>query len=157
MAECPAIDDAPDHPAPGASPCAAFAPSPAPPPAPVPRTFCVKCAADLTPLPSVARFCNRCGSPLPARVFSPPPPQPPGPPTFPFRPPQILIAYARALFNLGSRYETALGSRRNLEEAARCYWKAARLSHAAAHTAANTPVDPDAPPPFASVHRSYPS
>jgi TPR repeat protein len=49
-----------------------------------------------------------------------------------FHPPQFLLAYARALFNLGWRYETAVGSKRNLEEAARCYQKAARLSVAAA-------------------------
>jgi hypothetical protein len=50
----------------------------------------------------------------------------------PFQPPVIVLAYAKALFNLGYRYETAVGSRRNLEEAARCYWKAARLGDSAA-------------------------
>ena len=94
---------------------------------------------------------------LPAPRPPPPRPQPNrcNPRNRPRRPhsapPEILIAYAKALFNLGCRYETALGSRRNLEEAARCYWKAARLSHAAAQA----PANPDAPPPFASVHRSY--
>jgi TPR repeat protein len=91
-----------------------------------------------------------------------------------FASPLILLAYGRALFNLGSRYETAVGSRRNVEEAARCYWKAARLGDAAArgrYGAASlgvdsTPHDPpplpqlpadfvEPPPPFATVYRPY--
>ena len=31
-------------------------------PGPTPRIFCVKCAADVTPLPPAAKFCNRCGA-----------------------------------------------------------------------------------------------
>lgn len=78
--------------------------------------FCVKCAADVSALPQAARFCYRCGSRL-TDSRSPDP----------LLPPQILIAYARALLNLGWRYETAIGSQRNLDEAARCYEKAGRL------------------------------
>lgn len=40
----------------------------------------------------------------------------------------ILTGYANALFRLGLRYESALGATRNVEEAARCYDKAARLT-----------------------------
>ena len=39
----------------------------------------------------------------------------------------MLVAYAKSMFGLGWRYEHAVGSRRNLAEAARCYGKAARL------------------------------
>ena len=44
----------------------------------------------------------------------------------------MLLAYARSMFGLGWRYEHAIGSRRNLDEAARCYTKAARLGDPAA-------------------------
>lgn len=78
--------------------------------------FCVKCAVDLSALPHAARFCNRCGIPLLRHTEADDPT------------PLILVGYARALFSLGRRYETAIGSRRNLDEAARCYAKAARLA-----------------------------
>jgi TPR repeat protein len=39
----------------------------------------------------------------------------------------IVMGYARALFRLGSRYESGLGASRNTNEAHRCYFKAARL------------------------------
>jgi hypothetical protein len=117
------------------------------------RIFCVRCAADLTPLPPVAKFCNRCGSSLPEHFHRQPLAQAAVPevavpvPVIPLRPSDILLAYARALVNLGWRYESAVGSRRNLEEAARCYWKAARLDHAAAQISVEA-----VPPPLASVH-----
>jgi hypothetical protein len=137
-----------------------------------PPVFCVKCAADVSVLPPAARFCNRCGAALPERLGhaarypgaqSSPPPLPPEP----FQPPLILLAYAKALFNLGWRYETAVGSRRNLEEAARCYWKAARLGDAAARGRFGPGADHSCPlpcmlpaeivvdssPPFATVYR----
>src|SRR5688500_5275645 len=90
-----------------------------------PPVFCSHCAADVTALPPAARFCNRCGSDLPHRHPSrsgalPPIPDAPvqiNPPAEP--PPLILLAYARAMFNLGCRYETAVGSHRNMQEAAR--------------------------------------
>jgi TPR repeat protein len=88
--------------------------------------LCVKCAADVSALPKAARFCNRCGTRLLDHADQYPPP------------PLILLAYAQALFNLGRRYETAIGARRNLDEAARCYAKAARL----------------AAPPFAALYPS---
>ena len=142
------------------------------------RVFCARCAADLSALPARARYCNRCGSPLPEPARSThaagfasvavPPSLPPEP----FQPPLILLAYGRALFNLGYRYETAVGSRRNLLEAGRCYSKAARLGDAAALArygaeATDRPLLPYLPPPlpagaaafgeptppFATVHR----
>ena len=122
---------------------------------------CVRCAADLTRLPPPARFCNRCGSPLPQRQPLPVAATGLAPPALPFDPPRILLAYARALFNLGWRYETAVGSRRNLEEAARCYWKAARLGDAGARLRFEQPANPNDPihpvPPFAAVHAPPPA
>lgn len=124
---------------------------------------CVKCATDVTRLPATARFCNRCGSPLPARGGQPllPAATSVAPPALPFDPPQILLAYARALFNLGWRYETAVGSRRNLEEAARCYWKAARLGDAGARLRFEQPPNANDPvlpvPPFATVYAPPPA
>ena len=128
-----------------------------PPPLPAFATpagpvFCHRCSADVARLPPAARFCNRCGSVLPA-------PPSPSPAAAPQRaetcepPPDILLAYARALFNLGCRYENAVGSRRNLAEAARCYWKAARLGDAPAAgrfppSAFEVPVLPYLPPPL---------
>ena len=151
-----------------------------------PSVFCAHCAADVTALPVAARFCNRCGSALPSRRVAPaslpPPPsataggiesQIPSPE--PTRPPLILLAYAKALVNLGHRYETAIGSQRNLEEAARCYWKAARLGDLTARErfgADSLATDPlpyqpvaspgdsrayrDPAPPFASAHAPSP-
>jgi TPR repeat protein len=147
-----------------------------PPPVPpgLHPIHCLRCAADLSSLPAVARFCNRCGVALPAsfaanaNAVSRPPPLPQL-----FAQPLILLAYGRALFNLGWRYETAIGPRRNVEEAARCYWKAARLGDAAARErygaglleAGQSSHDPpplpplpvdfvEPPPPFATVYRS---
>ena len=42
----------------------------------------------------------------------------------------IMLAYANAMLNLGWRYEHGRGAMRNVEEAARCYAKAGRLSEA---------------------------
>ena len=144
-----------------------------------PPIFCFHCAADVTALPPVARFCNRCGSDLPKWFHGKPmpslpipdPPIPTNPPAE-LPPPLILLAYARAMFNLGCRYETAVGSQRNMQEATRCYWKAARLGDAAARErydahamaspalayhpaalAAGTLPVRDPSPPFATVYR----
>ena len=97
--------------------------------------YCANCAADVTHLPPFARFCHRCGFQLPADVGDralPGLPEPVEHRAVPyarlfFPPSLILLAYGKALFNLGFRYETAIGSRRNQEEALRCYGKAARL------------------------------
>ena len=132
---------------------AANRPPPLPPIAAMaPPVFCLKCAADVSRLPPTAGYCNRCGSPLPTR---PSPARPAAPQNFeaPVPTPAILVAYARALFNLGCRYESAVGARRNLDEAARCYWKAARLGDAAsagrfAPQALAVPVLPYPPPPL---------
>lgn len=50
----------------------------------------------------------------------------------------ILRGYASALYRLGWRYESANGATRNLDEALRCYGKAARLNRSEA--AGETPV-----------------
>ena len=151
-------------------------PSPLPPflPAAAP-VFCVRCSADVARLPPTARFCNRCGLPLPDHVHrtaaavaeAAVPPEPVLPMGELVPPSAILLAYARALFNLGCRYERAVGSRRNLDEAARCYWKAARLGDAAAASQFDPqaleipilpyrppplPPGPSLPPPLATVH-----
>jgi len=130
---------------------------PATTPGPFPRVGCPKCGADLSLLPKVARFCNRCGAALAEGAFAglaAAPSAPSEKPTGPWfcRPrwlfnlwfacvdcdtgitrsasagrSAVLLAYGKSLFNLGWRYEHAVGARRNLSEAARCYWKAARL------------------------------
>jgi hypothetical protein len=140
--------------------------------------YCSNCAADLTHLPPVARYCHRCGFHLPADVADRVLPGLPErveqcavPYARLFFPPSlILLAYGKALFNLGFRYETAIGSRRNQEEALRCYGKAARLGDpsavgrlaewegcAFAHPAPNHPApdlappDHPSPPPLPSI------
>ena len=154
---------------------------PAPPGPASASVFCGRCTANLSLLPPTARFCSRCGLPLPQAISqSDAVPRTGNVATplssaedEPFHPPLILLAYAKALFNLGNRYETAIGSRRNLEEAARCYWKAARLGDAAARERVDAQqAEPDAlpykpprlalsqslivrdpSPPFAAVYR----
>ena len=68
----------------------------------------------------------------------------------------VLLAYGKSMFNLGWRYEHAIGGRRNLTEAARCYWKAARLGDpsAAGRLGGDTSADPtsDEALPFATTH-----
>jgi len=149
-------------------------------PLPVRPVFCQGCASNLSALPAMARFCNRCGRAVPEgfSAMKEPPAEPEttiASTAESFPRPLILIAYGRALFNLGVRYETAVGSRRNVQEAVRCYWKAARLGDEAARDRCSAyavpalPADllPAAPPPlpyasaqfrdpsppFATVHR----
>jgi len=110
--------------------------------------YCSRCAADLTSLPLEARFCNRCGVALPEQTELPATAA-----AEPFQPPLILLAYAKALFNLGWRYESALGSRRNLREAERCYCKAARLGDVAALSRRGQPTVRPSVPPLASVYQ----
>jgi TPR repeat protein len=45
---------------------------------------------------------------------------------------EMLLGYANAMYRLGWRYETGLGTGRNVEEAIRCYFKAAKLGNPAA-------------------------
>jgi hypothetical protein len=111
---------------------------------------CPTCYRDMTRVASVARFCPTCGAQLPPRNaegFLVPPEE--SSPLFPAyralrdelaekltgESPQaatslIILAYANALLNLGWRYEHGRGILRNVEEAARCYAKAGRLSEA---------------------------
>jgi len=134
---------------------------------------CPVCAADLTSLPRVARFCHHCGSPVSIsklarqQLLHRPKPCPPAGPLFSrprwlfnlwcactdsdpettsfIRRSKVLLAYGKSMFNLGWRYEHAVGARRNLHEAARCYWKAARLGDplAAGRLGRETVADPD--------------
>jgi hypothetical protein len=111
---------------------------------------CPTCYRDMTGVGVVARFCPTCGAQLPPRNaegFLIPPEE--SSPLFPVyralrdelegkltdASPQaasslIILAYANALLNLGWRYEHGRGILRNVEEAARCYAKAGRLSEA---------------------------
>ena len=111
---------------------------------------CPTCYRDMTGVAVVARFCPTCGAQLPPRNaegFLIPPEE--SSPLFPVyralrdelegkltdASPQaasslIILAYANALLNLGWRYEHGRGILRNVEEAARCYAKAGRLSEA---------------------------
>ena len=116
------------------------------------KTFCPTCAADLTHLPPIARFCHRCGNRLPEALAVrgvPRGAQEPAGQFIPFAavapPPLILFAYGKAMFNLGLRYETAVGSSRNVEEAFRCYQKAARLGDMSAVQRLATPPPLPAP------------
>jgi hypothetical protein len=148
-------DDAPADPVPPPIP-ASHTPStqsPGDPSAPVdmPRLVaCPTCHADMTAVPAVARFCPKCGVQLPPRDaagFLIPPEE--SSPLYPVykslrdelqskladEAPQqatslIILAYANALLNLGWRYEHGRGLWRNVEEAARCYAKAGKLSEA---------------------------
>ena len=102
---------------------------------------CPACRADLVLLPSTARFCSRCGEPLapPLRPGYAPraarwlwnlwcacPDADVDVPAWAGRS-SVLLAFGKSMFNLGWRYEHAVGARRNLDEAERCYGKAARL------------------------------
>src|SRR5687768_17274862 len=114
----------------------------APPPmlsAPAAPT-CPHCQADLDRLPPTARFCARCGGSIKDLRRT-------RPGTAPSAAPRaagqfavgdeaghslMLEGYANAMYNLGRRYESSLGSRHHPEEALRCYYKAARLGNASA-------------------------
>jgi hypothetical protein len=111
---------------------------------------CPTCYREMSGVATVARFCPSCGVQLPPRNaegFLIPPEE--SSPLFPVyralrdelegkltdATPQaasslIILAYANALLNLGWRYEHGRGTLRNVEEAARCYAKAGRLSEA---------------------------
>jgi hypothetical protein len=109
---------------------------------------CPTCYRDMKDVAVVARFCPTCGSQLPPRnaegYLIPPEESSPLYPVYRAlrdeleakltdESPQaasslIILAYANALLNLGWRYEHGRGILRNVEEAARCYAKAGRLS-----------------------------
>lgn len=112
--------------------------------------ICPACYKDMTAVPVAARFCPKCGVQLPARNaagFLIPPEE--SSPLYPVyqslrdelekklqdESPQIassmiILAYANAMLNLGWKYEHGRGILRNVEEAARCYAKAGKLSAA---------------------------
>src|SRR5207248_4311348 len=60
----------------------------------------------------------------------------------------ILLGYANAMYNLGSRYEWGRGPARNPREALRCYVKSARLGNPRALFRL-APREPHAPQPLA--------
>jgi hypothetical protein len=111
---------------------------------------CPTCYRDMAQVAVVARFCPTCGAQLPPRnaegYLIPPEESSPLYPVYRAlrdeleakltdESPQaasslIILAYANALLNLGWRYEHGRGILRNVEEAARCYAKAGRLSEA---------------------------
>jgi len=112
--------------------------------------ICPACFKDMSAVPVAARFCPKCGVQLPARNaagFLIPPEE--SSPLYPVysalrdelqsklcdESPQvtssmIILAYANAMLNLGWKYEHGRGLLRNVEEAARCYAKAGKLSEA---------------------------
>ena len=96
------------------------------------ESACVRCGHDLTRLPVPPRFCPRCGlnvsvRPVPVAEWREPvpvltPPREPGTST-------IVVGYGNAMNKLGGRYEVGRGVQRNVDEAVRCYGKAARLGN----------------------------
>jgi hypothetical protein len=94
------------------------------------ESACVRCGHDLTRLPVSPRFCPRCGlnvSVRPVPVAHAPglvqeAPRDPGTST-------IVVGYGIAMNKLGGRYEIGQGVHRNVDEAVRCYGKAARLGN----------------------------
>jgi TPR repeat protein len=87
------------------------------------------------------------------------PPPPPAPEHFHSI---VIVGYARAMTQLGTRYESGHGVARNSDEALRCYCKAARLGNSEARSrlitrgAATQTTSPDAPsnpssPPVATA------
>ena len=140
------------------------------------RQHCPGCGADPNSLPTAARFCNRCGARLEtagAAGSTAPvgicarwlmslwcgchPDGHPVPTNLRTRS-QVLLAYGKSMFNLGWRYEHAVGARRNLHEAARCYGKAARLGDPSARRrlsgeSPDNASDESSPlPPLATLH-----
>ena len=112
--------------------------------------ICPTCFDDMASVSTIARFCPRCGNRLPARdaagYLIPPEESSPLYPVYASlrkeleeklanEAPQvasslIILAYANAMLNLGWKYEHGQGAMRNVEEAARCYAKAGKLSAA---------------------------
>jgi hypothetical protein len=122
-------------------------------PVAMPRlVVCPACYKDMTGVSVVARFCPKCGERLPSRdaegYLIPPEESSPLYPVYKALREElsaklveegqspseatslIVLAYANALLNLGWKYEHGKGILRNVEEAARCYEKAGRLSEA---------------------------
>lgn len=117
---------------------------------------CLRCSTDLSRLPQWARYCPRCGLDThqgpPAAILSYATAPDggndriigwehlrelaaPQAATVPHisaihEPTSIMLTgYSNAMYNLGQRYETGLGAAKNPREAARCYFKAARLGN----------------------------
>jgi hypothetical protein len=121
------------------------------PPVRMPRLIvCPSCYKDVSAVPVVARFCPKCGARLPARdgagYLIPPEESSPLYPIYKalrdelstklkdesprVASSMVILAYANAMLNLGWKYEHGRGLLRNVEEAARCYEKAGKLSEA---------------------------
>src|SRR5258705_6569362 len=112
---------------------------------------CPRCHHDLSQLPATAHFCPRCGQDqeeIPLADFTPAPPAPPAPEHFHSI---VVVGFARAMTQLGERYEAGQGVACNSDEALRYYCKAARLgnsearSHLITRGAATQPTSPHAP------------
>ena len=100
---------------------------------------CPRCHYDLACLPATAQFCPRCGKhqldiPLAECAVAPlaAPTMPPVPPVPEHFHSVMIVGYARAMNQLGTRYEAGSGVARNSDEALRCYCKAARLGNSEA-------------------------
>jgi TPR repeat protein len=119
---------------------------------------CPSCNFALAARSQLARFCPQCGTPLARGDFHPAEfvpfarrfdavqsaaanwimlrdrrgekPAAMGPISFAH--PLMLLGYANAMYRLGWRYETGDGTGRNVDEAIRCYFKAAKLGNPAA-------------------------
>jgi hypothetical protein len=100
---------------------------------------CPRCHFDLSTLPPTAQYCPRCGKhqldiPLAEVAVTPVsiPAMPPAPPVPEHFHSVMIVGYARAMNQLGTRYEAGNGVARNSDEALRCYCKAARLGNSEA-------------------------
>jgi TPR repeat protein len=89
---------------------------------------CPDCHSDLSNIPVIAKFCPHCGTGLEGRVTAVPARN-----AAPFaRLTDMVVGYANAMCRLGWRYEVGPAGTRNPREAARCYFKSARLGNSEA-------------------------
>ena len=114
---------------------------------------CSRCHHDLSALPPAAHFCPGCGqkqievplATIDSTFFAAPLPAPE------YFHSVVVIGYVRAMNSLGDRYESGRGVARNIDEALRCYCKAARLGNSEARLrlidrgVVSSTTSPDAP------------